>query len=251
MLYRENMKEAESFPAAVGAYIANTRAVLGLTLDQIAQAARLYGANWSPSSVRNLERGQASLTLPTLIVLALALGRVQGRPISVLELCSTAENLVLTEGDAGIVVSREWLEAVLGNETVTYDLQLSADFDTHEEPAESPHTRAKRLEQQRNMYLVNGRDVPKELSDELFRALDDARKTPPEPVTLAEKRAADKLSITPLELQRYALRLWGRALEAESAFRAGDGSSPQARGRITRVLVDEIRKVVDRDVSRT
>lgn len=245
------MKKAESFAGAVGAYIANTRAVLGLTLDQIAQAARMYGANWSASSVRNLERGQASLTLPTLILLALALGRVQGRPISIVELFSSAENLVLTDGDSGITITSDWLEKILGDEAVTYDLQLDSDFSSEELSAESPYMRAKRLEKQRNNYLINGREVPKELNDELFRALDDARKAPPEPVTLAEQRAAEKLSITPQELQRYAFKLWGHALEEESAIRAGEGSSPQARGRVTRVIVDEIRKAVARDVARS
>ncbi len=106
-----------------------------------------------------------------------------------------------------------------------------------------------RLEQQRNEYLLSGQEAPRALKDELFRALDDARKTPPEPVTLAEKRAAEKLAIEPSELKRYAHELWEDTLEEESAVRAGESSSPQARGRATRMLVDEIRKVIDQDGS--
>lgn len=61
------------------------------------------------------------------------------------------------------------------------------------------------------------------------------------PPTLAEKRAAKALEISARELQRRAQRLWGRSLEDESARRAGPRSSPQARGRVTRVLVSEVR----------
>lgn len=61
------------------------------------------------------------------------------------------------------------------------------------------------------------------------------------PPTLAEKRAAKALEISARELQRRAQRLWGRSLEDESARRAGPRSSPQARGRVTRVLVGEVR----------
>lgn len=61
------------------------------------------------------------------------------------------------------------------------------------------------------------------------------------PPTLAEKRAAKALEIPARELQRRAQRLWGRTLEDESSRRAGPGSSPQSRGRVTRVLVSEVR----------
>lgn len=62
------------------------------------------------------------------------------------------------------------------------------------------------------------------------------------PPTLAEQRAAKKLGITATELQMQAMELWGFSLEQESGRRAGPGSSPQARGRVTRVLLDEMRE---------
>lgn len=49
-----------------------------------------------------------------------------------------------------------------------------------------------------------------------------------------------KLGIGPLEVQQRAVQLWGRSLEAEALTRAGADSTPQARGRVTRVLVEEI-----------
>ncbi|GAA4705867.1 hypothetical protein GCM10025781_26500 [Kocuria gwangalliensis] len=65
------------------------------------------------------------------------------------------------------------------------------------------------------------------------------------PPSLAEQRAAKKLEIDPAELRHWASELWGRGLEDESARRAGPDSSPQARGRVTRLLVDEIRTAIE------
>jgi hypothetical protein len=83
-------------------------------------------------------------------------------------------------------------------------------------------------------------------------ALWDAMNEPAEPdeyprpprsrVSLAESRAAKKLGVLPLELQQRAIGLWGRSIEAEALSRAGTESTPQARGRVTRLLVGEIRE---------
>lgn len=238
------MKSVDSFSDSVAKYVAHTRQVLGLTLDQVAQAARLYGASWSSSSVRNIEQGQASLPLPTLILLTLALGRLQGRPISIATLFSQSEELKLTEGETGITVSQEWLKEVIGTSEVVIDLNLASDFELAPSVEGSAWDKAAKLEDLKNKYLINGRPVPEELREELFRALDDARKVPQSPVTLAERRAAQKLSVDPQVLQQHAARLWGRTLEEEAFSRAGSGSTPQARGRVTRTLVEEIRQAL-------
>lgn len=245
------MKPVNSLAQSVGNYLARTRQTLSLTYDQVAQAGRLYGARWSASSVRNLELGQASLTLSTVIVLALALGRLRGKPIAVTDLFSGSEQLSITEGELGLEVSPEWLTHALGTNPITVDLKLKSDFDTSPDTDETPWARAQRLVDLRNKHLINGREVPRELADEVFRALDDARKEPPPPVTLAEKRAAGRASITPRQLQRYSLKLWGRPLEDEAAIRAGEGSVPQARGRVTRMLVEEIKQAVADDAARS
>jgi hypothetical protein len=65
--------------------------------------------------------------------------------------------------------------------------------------------------------------------------------------SLAEQRASKRLGITPERLQRWAERLWGHALDAEAARRAGDDSTPQARGRVTRILVQEVRNAIDEE----
>ncbi|MEJ1089408.1 hypothetical protein WDU99_13895 [Microbacterium sp. Mu-80] len=57
--------------------------------------------------------------------------------------------------------------------------------------------------------------------------------------------SAKKLGVQPLLLQQHAVRLWGRSLETEALRRAGEGSTPQGRGRVTRILVDEIRASIE------
>ncbi|WP_194762697.1 hypothetical protein [Microbacterium sp. UFMG61] len=62
--------------------------------------------------------------------------------------------------------------------------------------------------------------------------------------SLPVARAAKKLGIGPIEVERWARKLWAKAYERESRERAGDTSSPQARGRVNRILVEEIRKAM-------
>ena len=101
------------------------------------------------------------------------------------------------------------------------------------------------------MREKRGREATRaEVADQVAQLLDQSQ-MPPEPATrnpakgdagsLAEERAAKKLGISIAQLRQLALDLWARSLEEESSRRAGTDSTPQARGRATRVLVDEIR----------
>lgn len=78
--------------------------------------------------------------------------------------------------------------------------------------------------------------------DEFVRGL----ASPPLPPTLAETRAAKRLSIEPADLQRRAYELWGEPLDAVVAHSAGADASPQARGHETRRRVEELRASLTR-----
>ena len=67
------------------------------------------------------------------------------------------------------------------------------------------------------------------------------------PPTSAEKRLANRLikEQQVLVLDDYTVAaicdvLYGHSLDEEAAKRAGEGATPQKRGRVTRVLADEI-----------
>lgn len=239
------MRESETISVAVGAFVSQMRRERGLTLDQIARAARSYGASWSASSVSNIERGQASLALPTLLLLALALGDLLGRPLTLSALLGDAEVLTLVSGGLN-PVKRSWVDGVLRGAEVTRNSvepvdagnDYKADWEFEAEVS-------------RKMGEMHGRGLTPAEEDDRFAQLLDQSQMPPEPATrnptkgnagsLAEERAAKKLGISIVRLRQLALDLWTRSLEEESFRRAGSDSAPQARGRVTRVLVDEIR----------
>lgn len=235
------MKTSQTLPEALGAWLAQTRQTHRFTLDQIAQAGRRYGATWSASSVRNLERGQAAIPLQTLMHLALALGDLTGRPQTLSDLFGDAQSFSL-DTDHQVEVTRNWLDRMLTGDPLTLT------------PDDAPWM-AEWQEAAEGLPATQGPLEGEQLSDALDELINQ-RQLPPEPVgasqhfelspSLAEKRAAEKLDMHPAELQRWATKLWGHALEEESARRASPEASPQARGRVTRKLVDEIRAARDK-----
>ncbi|KGJ78556.1 hypothetical protein GY21_06965 [Cryobacterium roopkundense] len=239
------MSETETISAAVGGFLARIRRERGLTLDQIARAARSYGASWSASSVSNIERGQASLTLPTLLLLALALGDLLEEPLPLSALLGDVEALTLVAGSQ-YPVERSWVDGVLNGAEVIRRSVDSVDAEDDEEIDEELEA-----EVLRRMREMRGREATRAEVDAQVAQLLDESQLPPESATrnpakgdagsLAEERAAAKLGVSTARLRRLALDLWAHSLEEESSRRAGSGSTPQARGRVTRVLVEEVR----------
>jgi transcriptional regulator with XRE-family HTH domain len=240
------MNDAMAIPAAVGSFLARTRRDHGFTLDQIARAARSHGASWSASSISNIERGQASVTLQTMTLLALALGDLLGRPLALADLLGDAVALSLAGEGGGHVVARSWMDSVLSGGPVVMDTSHQTGSDVDAEFDEE-------LEDEvlRRMRDSRGRDLPQlRNSAQLEQMLDESQlprvrssraRAGSTASSLAEERAAKKLGIDSNQLRRLALEQWGHSIEDESALRAGANSTPQARGRATRVLVEELR----------
>ncbi|MEO7124170.1 MAG: hypothetical protein ABI400_13845 [Lacisediminihabitans sp.] len=241
--------EAKTYAEAVGAFLRAYRLEHGITLDSIAQVGREFGSTWSLSSVQSIEGGRAAPTLPTLLTLALVLGRLSGEPLRLADLLGSAKALDRPYVDGpDQPVLRSWVERALSGSKVEltdadYEHKLDRPAPVEEEELERAVARrgtAPLTEEERHFQV-----------DALWEAMNE----PPEPgeyrrsrrprVSLAESRAAKKLGIQPLVIQQRAIQLWGRSLEAEALDRAGTDSTAQARGRVTRVLVDEIRDSVE------
>ena len=77
----------------------------------------------------------------------------------------------------------------------------------------------------------------------LLRGIQKAQRTfgTPRVCTLGKERLASKLGISAEQLQDWSQELWGEAIEARRDRLAGEGASPQKRGRVTGKLLDEIR----------
>lgn len=237
--------ETTTYADAVGAFLRGYRQTHRITLDSIAQVSREFGATWSLSSVQAIEGGKAAPTLPTLLTLALVLGRLSGEPLRLVDLLGTAEVLDRPYVDTpDQPVLRSWVERALSG----YSVELTdADYKhAHERPAAEWDEGLERA-----AALHGSERLTEEQRRDQVDALWEAMNEPPEPddhrsprlprASLAESRAAKKLGMGPLELQRRAIQVWGRPLEVEALSRVGANSTPQARGRVTRVLVDEIR----------
>lgn len=231
--------------AAVAEYLSSVRREHRFTLDQVAQAGRSHGANWSASSVSNIERGQASLTLPTLLLLGMAIGDLTGRPLPLSSLLGDAERITL--GKDGGTVSRSWLDGVLAGGPIIGVQSGTGSAGSNPEWDEGFEDEVLQRMREQHYSEVERSDM--------FEQLVEDHQAPPEPrvttsiksrvASLAEERAAKKLGITVDWMRQLALNRWGRTLEAEAAKRAGENSSPQARGRVTRVLVDELRASIE------
>lgn len=235
------MTERQAYADAVGEFLRSFREEHGLTLDAVARAGREHGASWGTASVGNIEAAKAALTVPTLVTLALALNRLTGRALTLSDLLGSTEFVTLMPGAQP--VSRPWLDRVLAGDSVTLKATDIASSRPYEERKAADELAALQAE---TGHLRDPTD------QEVVRALVDMRQEPPEeegaeltatPIaSLAEMRAAKKIGVEPAELQRWAKVLWGRSLEQEAFRRAGHESTPQKRGRVTRTLVEEIRK---------
>ena len=228
------MVKAPSIAQAVGEFVAATRRKHGLTLDQVARAGRNYGARWSASSVSNIEKGQASLTPPTMFFLALALGDFVDRPLRLSDLLGEAEVVSL---GGGVEFKRSWVDNALSGAEITASPDdvpgIQRDQGREINPGDATPS------QPRNLTPAERRGHVRQLVDEAQLPPEPARQ--PRAGSLAEERAARRLDIDVFQLQQIAADLWGHSLEDESHQRAGESSTPQARGRVTRVLVEEIR----------
>lgn len=192
----------------------------GLTLDDVARHVRnRYGLSWSRSRVGDIENGRGAATVEVLVTLCAALSDLTGETITPDRLVKAGRPV---EIGPGYLLGPEVLPAFLRGEAP--DLHpLSGGLQGAEPDARTVAELQAALGP--NPHGVSGEDA----------------KHAYEAATLADDRAAQKLGISKAALVGYALRLWGRLLSAESAERAGEGASPQKRGRVTRDLLDAIK----------
>lgn len=263
--------ESTSIAVAVGAFARAYRRQRRITLEAIARCSRHYGATWSVSSVQAIEEGRAAPTLPSLLTLALVLGELGGEPLTLADLLGSTEAFDKPTIDgAGQPAPRALIERALRGEPVVItnedrrpvpDTRIRGNepFGQTEEPADAPVSqRLTRVDPALESAVQAREGAPLtdvEMSDALDELVEQSQQPPePEddeeiivPPSLAEARAAKKLDISTAELQQFAHRLWGQSMEAESMERAGRDSTPQARGRVTRVLVEELKEAVQEE----
>ena len=261
----------------VGEWLQDYRAEHGLTLDQIADASHRYGTNWGNVNVSRMEKGGGKAdALPTLMILLATLNDLTGDGLTMADVFIDYAGTV-NIGD--YATSYENVASALQGEVVSFhnahadmlkQLFEEAEQDRAQLLAEYPECGDYlKEERERNMdALTFGRQhVISEECPPMFDVSDDrmqirivANHLPTAAEARLERRMLDDGGLlsdlvaeeridddyffyeAPAGLAIAAICdvLYGHSLDEEAAKRAGDGATPQKRGRVTRVLADEI-----------
>lgn len=208
-------EDVEQLEATIGRAAREIRSGAGITLDQLATRAREHGLRWSTARVIEFEKGQLRITLPMMLAVAQSLAQLAGREVAMTDL--------IPQGRGWVQITEDWLtprerlrEALAGA-----PLSLPQVVKLDEVPAGT-------------QILVVGETEP--------RTLGPSPEVPDDPLvpTLAEERAARRIGVRPRQVAMWSNMLWRTHLDTEVARRAGTDATPQARGHITRQLVQEI-----------
>lgn len=221
----------------ISAYLKRFREEHHLTYDQIADAARQYGARWVSATILSMEHGaRMADSLSNMLILASSLNDLlekdgQPRSVTLLDLIEPTEDQTFydlgrpqDDADADFESVRE----ALSGQPVTLTTKLFG-FDIsikRERPIQvgEPHFEYRADEEG---YISRGDIVSNHMP------------------TIAEKRAAERLDIQPYDVAAFCAVRYGGTLEDESYRRAGQESTPQKRGRVTRTIVNEIRETLE------
>jgi hypothetical protein len=207
---------------AIGEYVHECRTTYNLTLDQIATESRRYGSNWNSGSIKKLEGGQVAATLENMLIIARTINSLTNGDISLADMFSDDDSVDL--GDR--IVESDEIRRTLNGSSVLFEVSANSDV------------RSRATE----VFMSSMPEIMQQVSTAIIGSLPDddwGRADAHEP-SLAEHRAAKKLGITPVAVAALCLTRYGRFLDDEAARRAGDGASPQKRGRETRGIVEEL-----------
>lgn len=223
----------DTIPAVVGRNLRSYREHFGLTLAEVSKAARDNGVKWSTGRLTQVEKGEGAATVELLVVLALTLSDLSGFEVSPLDFLATNDP-VRIGGKA----------ANAADEVPPLDLTAAAFHailagEKHEVfPPDMPQEAQEAL----HADIVEGvkRSAVEYGTDVTFEQIEEARKA----WSLTDERAARKLGIGPKTFTGQCIRVWGHLLSVEVEARSDPGDSPQKRGRVTRVLLDELRRSI-------
>lgn len=232
---------------AVGAFVKRFRAEHDLTLEEIADASRtLLGTKWTAATVSAIEHGGSKAdALPTMLILSTALTSAYhnkygwddtDHDVSVIDLIRDTERLQITDSLS------VYTDAVIGAMTGEgYEPFIDADIkDEQDEGVKRTFFVTTRREEDARVLTAA---EAQEKIEALFGAdgADQFKRWRLVP-TAAERRAAKKLGVEPIRVAEATYLLFGATLDEVVYKFAGDGASPQKRGRVTRKVVEFLKE---------
>lgn len=207
----------------------NARTLRGSArIDDVVRAARRYDADWNTSRIWSIEHGKTPVTLPTLIVLALALSDVHGRDFTLVDLVASNEKIALADG---LTVSGDELAGFLRGRAVRVDYEWFL--------AEAIRSAKATLKLRKDWPPRLQRQL-EEITHGLFvEVWGDYGES--------EEYLARDLGLDRDRLTAEMCVLWGRAFHVERDELAGEGVTKQKRGRVARTLKAQLKAVLDGD----
>ena len=205
---------------AIDKWLTTIRSRHGLTLDSISSAARSMGASWTPGFLSALKRNNSASLLPNILILVAAINLLTKENYTINDVFKEAEDIQITDE---ISTSPAQLKSFFDGASIHFEIQeINEDF------------------LQKLTEIITKFIHKYKLGGEATIAVTKHMLSKEGP-TLAEQRAAQKLDIDPMVIYIVCQKLYGKTLEEEASNRAGEGASPQKRGRETRIILDEIR----------
>jgi transcriptional regulator with XRE-family HTH domain len=192
----------------IGGNARRLRLDAGVTLEQFAQAARLYGLPWTTGRVGDLEAGRVAPSVPTIYAVALALHHVTEQPV-------TLGDLFAGSGDVRL------------NDKLTVDVSALADAMTGQ-----PVVEGGVQDFLRNLEGAVSRRKLASLLAEECRESDTAM--------------LRGIGVTPQRGVAAMAELWGRTFSAERDRRAGPDANAQRKGQVSRQLKTELESLLER-----
>lgn len=205
----------------IGGNLQAIRTDLGVTLDQVARSLKRAGAKWSTGGVSNIEKARSTPNIQTLILIAYALTESNEKEIvTPLKLLTAKNDDVVRLGDLRLRGS-------------SYNRLLEGDL------SEIEMGDLVNGEQRLENAISKFHDSMPKYGEGV--KIEDIEKAQNE-YSLADQRAAKKIGIEKEKFIGSCIRLWGHILSIETERRALPNSSPQAKGLITRKLIDELKQ---------
>jgi hypothetical protein len=215
------------FEHALASAIRRAREREGRIQEDLAAQARKWGLEWTSATVAAIETARRHVSAVELLLLPLVLASDEG-PAELADLLADLGDEVAltpeasTSGQALALIARGQLRDSLASDS--WDVPIYRIVDAAIEAV------AVWVDRYMSRY-------PKLQPSDLIKADGEASGE-------AERKAGYRLGASPLDVAIAARSLWGRSLSDERDARAKPGASPQARGRITRQLFDELKPVL-------
>jgi hypothetical protein len=223
----------EDFENALAAAIRRAREQTGRRQEDVAAEARAYGLAWTPATVAAIETGRRHVSAVELLLLPFVLADPEAGVVELKDLLAGMGGRVQLTREAS-VDARVLAAVVSGQASALGKMPArswAGSWNTPRRRAGARAMKAMDAVYARADAYPNLREMDVGLAWE-------------ESAGEAERHAGYRLGCSALDVALAARSLWRRSLSAERDARAEPGSSPQARGRITRQLLDEMKPVL-------